>query len=1188
MSVTWTITKDTATNTMRFEATGVIPIDLNQTVIGDYVNVFGSGFDIDNRGSWEITNVEVYYVAGTLHQAFEFINQIGVAESAIQTSNDDLQFFRPTITTTQTNDGRTVVVSSTNEGILDVVIPATSQAVSRGLLTGSYLHENDSLAINRIVRDDDGAVTVYYDGVANPTLAVGNQVFIDNVNQTPFEQFKSTGTIAAWPATSTTDASNVDLISSLQAYDVADDPGRSDFTVLKAVNGDGLIIGGHRKVASVASASNVIGRFRPVSTALVADGTLAEGSTRHTYQWPAVGTSGASDASRAVNITSGPGIDKVLIFGGASLTLGNWHAVQAIATNTTFKYDPVANSTGSGSSTDPTGTAGHSLTVLPDGRILTYGGANSVAGIFTNTNNYFGYLWNPTTQAWSTVADMVSDFYYGRAYHTATVLQDDTVLLAGGLAGAWPTVFDANTLAYWPCNDTGATIFEINGTYDLTVSGTVGNVPGAKIVGGREFTQLGSASGAGDAGVVTALLGEWTVEWWSCGATGVYPGTMALNGLGAGTVLAYGGTSDLEVDNTLMQVGINAGNLFWKWENGAGVDVTASYAITGALTNRFNHFAVRKSYNGVTYDVDAFVNGKNIGSTTGQANATGGGSSLWYMAEDPDGSAGFSGVLNEVRISKTARTDQEILLNFFTGSSSLNLAAGGLTHRIGPLREECEIWDGSDPTPTVVGSMLLPRAYHTATLLSDGRVLMVGGLAYNATNFTDKLAASAATSLLGPSESTNFCEIYDPTTGKFDKGPVLNIRRYKHAVVEVPSRNQLFIIGGESTQGDDCKVIEVLDLTTFKSTVFAQKLTHQISGAVLMNDSTILCVTNELSGGAYLNTHELIVLDSPSINSGGFNNTHRVTGIGSGYFTISTPENRSWFSNYGKPDKTTTYNIASAARTSNVTTLTFATAGHGFAVGDSVFVNFQAAPAQFTSGRKTVTAIGASTISYAETAANQGSLAEAGEVYKNYSTEAIVAPVGALADSTVPGPFILDPVNGVAVTSVKDTIGGSLFTGIYKNQKYTILPVDDATVFPDEEGFIVIGFGLDIQTLPIKYYGRYNPYGLLIDYNYQFVNDIPEDTEVTLLSSRDPYEPDHLIGGLYGTASSAGRIAAQKTITEITAAGVDLDFTIVYPGGQGLGGEGMPVSNAKKLSDVTSVFAGDDVDNEVKNLKEGN
>lgn len=64
--------------------------------------------------------------------------------------------------------------------------------------------------------------------------------------------------------------------------------------------------------------------------------------------------------------------------------------------------------------------------------------------------------------------------------------------------------------------------------------------------------------------------------------------------------------------------------------------------------------------------------------------------------------------------------------------------------------QSAELYDPANGSFTSTGSMSVPRSFHTATLLTDGRVLVVGGHRFN---FPNSALASA--------------EIYDPATETF-------------------------------------------------------------------------------------------------------------------------------------------------------------------------------------------------------------------------------------------------------------------------------------------------------------------------------------------------------------------------------------------------------------------------------------
>src|SRR5271169_1655600 len=72
--------------------------------------------------------------------------------------------------------------------------------------------------------------------------------------------------------------------------------------------------------------------------------------------------------------------------------------------------------------------------------------------------------------------------------------------------------------------------------------------------------------------------------------------------------------------------------------------------------------------------------------------------------------------------------------------------------------------------------MLEPRSGHSATLLPDGRVLIAGGMRRN-------------------QEFYRSAEIYDPTTGKFQRTGEMGMARVGHVAILLPS-GKVLIAGG--------------------------------------------------------------------------------------------------------------------------------------------------------------------------------------------------------------------------------------------------------------------------------------------------------------------------------------------------------------------------------------------------------
>ncbi|MDC3983853.1 Kelch repeat-containing protein [Polyangium jinanense] len=87
-----------------------------------------------------------------------------------------------------------------------------------------------------------------------------------------------------------------------------------------------------------------------------------------------------------------------------------------------------------------------------------------------------------------------------------------------------------------------------------------------------------------------------------------------------------------------------------------------------------------------------------------------------------------------------------------------------------------DIYDVATNTITAAAPMTVPRNYHTATVLSDGRVLVAGGLTTNGV-------------------SLQSCEIYDPTMNTWSSAAAMNVRHRRHAA-DILSNGQVVVVGG--------------------------------------------------------------------------------------------------------------------------------------------------------------------------------------------------------------------------------------------------------------------------------------------------------------------------------------------------------------------------------------------------------
>lgn len=142
-----------------------------------------------------------------------------------------------------------------------------------------------------------------------------------------------------------------------------------------------------------------------------------------------------------------------------------------------------------------------------------------------------------------------------------------------------------------------------------------------------------------------------------------------------------------------------------------------------------------------------------------------------------------------------------------------------------------EIFDPASGAFQVTGPLTVPRTGHTAVALSDGRVLVFGGL-------TIQLLNSA--------------ELFDPKTGKFTATSPMHVGRQYAFGILLP--NGKVIVGGGS--GD--ATAELYDpVNSSFSLTGVMRASRIIQGAVLLSSGQILITGGQNSSGFILNSSEL-------------------------------------------------------------------------------------------------------------------------------------------------------------------------------------------------------------------------------------------------------------------------------------------------------------------------------------------
>lgn len=485
------------------------------------------------------------------------------------------------------------------------------------------------------------------------------------------------------------------------------------------------------------------------------------------------------------------------------------------------------------------------------------------------------------------------------------------------------------------------------------------------------------------------------------------------------------------------------------------------------------------------------------------------------------------------------------------------LAIGGTTST-----KVCELYDIPTDTWTDTGANSGTHEYHTATLMNDGKVLVNGGgngseLYDPSTGLWTDLTNQPATNrsrhtadklldgrvlIAGGNPGGATAEVFNYVTGMWTSTGNMTATRYDHRArrLAVGTSGNVFIVGGY-TGSVYLSSTEMFNPSTMTFTAAASMATPRARSSITVRaDGKVLAAGGTTTGGTFTNTADLY-----------------------------NPIDNTW---------TPVTGTFTTARTSPV--------GIDLTDGRVIVVGGEGARAV--------------ALKYTGPAVNAGQLNDLFRVTvtgssvftfltPNTAIATTCGAVGTVTPYTTPtnaaqGPFIYDDQGGAAVTGIATTITSEIVNG----SSYTVITVADASTFPDDEGYLVFGFGTDLSLSPVHYLGRVSGTTLLLDPTFEFPQTLPVGTSVTLLEERGAFVPDHpeQVGTFYLTAAAAGRVAASSTIDNLVAAGVEVVKTVIYPGDVGLGNEGQPVSGVAKIADKVEIWGGDDVDEEIALARE--
>jgi hypothetical protein len=160
------------------------------------------------------------------------------------------------------------------------------------------------------------------------------------------------------------------------------------------------------------------------------------------------------------------------------------------------------------------------------------------------------------------------------------------------------------------------------------------------------------------------------------------------------------------------------------------------------------------------------------------------------------------------------------------------------------------------------------------------------------------------------------------------------------------------------------------------------------------------------------------------------------------------------------------------------------------------------------------------------------------------------------------GPYLWDITKGYVIGEEN-----CVSTQVIDSSVESIVFVDDSSKIPDDQGYLIFGFGTAKEEGPVPYLARPSANSLIINptYNFKFVHEI--GTDISLVQQNSVYFPaqDGSSFPFYITDEVSGRIYAEELVELVKATGIRLIVNVMYPLDTGFGKYGTEFSEITKI-----------------------